>query len=131
MIRLPVPFLITLKRHKRFPAPRHSRDGRATVIREIERQATQAWDSGEPAMAAWDFMRVTIPVAEDMGYGRGFDSGEDESGEIKTEMLEVDFDYRSVSASGSAAWSTATTTTTTTINTERDWEGNRRKKRRP
>lgn len=79
-------------------------------------------------MAAWDFMRVSIPVAEDMGYGRGIDSGEDELGEIKTEeVLEVDFDYRSVSASGSAAWST----TTTTVNTERHWEGNRRKKRRP
>lgn len=129
MIRLPVPALITLNWHNRFPAPRHSRDGRATVIREIERQATQAWDSGEHAMAAWDFMRVTIPVTEDMGYGRGFDSVEDELGEIKTEVLEVDFDYRSVSASGSAAWST--TSTTRTINTERYWEGNRRKKRRP
>jgi ribonuclease Z len=95
------------------------------VIREIERQATQAWDSGEHAMAAWDFMRVTIPVAEDMGYGRGFDSGEDELGEIKTEeVIDMDFDYRSVSASGSAAWSTTTTTT----NTERQWEGKRRRR---
>ncbi|KAJ7098153.1 beta-lactamase-like protein [Mycena belliarum] len=50
----------------RFPAPRHDRDARLHVIREIERQATEAWcsseSSGRYAMAAWDFMRVAVPA---------------------------------------------------------------------
>ncbi|KAJ7470517.1 beta-lactamase-like protein [Mycena latifolia] len=46
----------------RFPAPRHDRDARLHVIREIERQATEAWGSGQYAMAAWDFMRVAVPA---------------------------------------------------------------------
>lgn len=29
---------------------------------EIEQQATRAWGSGTQAVAAWDFMRVVIPV---------------------------------------------------------------------
>ncbi|KAJ7135017.1 beta-lactamase-like protein [Mycena crocata] len=47
----------------RFPAPRHDRDARMNVMREIERQATEAWapEPGKSAMAAWDFMRVAIP----------------------------------------------------------------------
>ncbi|KAJ6455834.1 beta-lactamase-like protein [Mycena sanguinolenta] len=48
----------------RFPAPRHDRDSRLSVIREIERQATEAWGSGRHAMAAWDFMRVAVPAPE-------------------------------------------------------------------
>ncbi|KAF7338487.1 Ribonuclease Z [Mycena venus] len=48
----------------RFPAPRHDRDARLPVMREIERQATEAWGSGRYAMAAWDFMRVAIPAPE-------------------------------------------------------------------
>ncbi|KAJ6623388.1 beta-lactamase-like protein [Mycena sp. CBHHK59/15] len=44
----------------RFPAPRHDRDPRFYVMREIERQATEAWGSGQHAMAAWDFMRVAV-----------------------------------------------------------------------
>jgi hypothetical protein len=31
-------------------------------MREIERQATEAWGSGRYAMAAWDFMRVAVPA---------------------------------------------------------------------
>ncbi|KAJ7285596.1 beta-lactamase-like protein [Mycena rebaudengoi] len=46
----------------RFPAPRHERDARARVIREIERQASEAWGSGRSAVAAWDFMRVALPA---------------------------------------------------------------------
>ncbi|KAJ7109134.1 beta-lactamase-like protein [Mycena epipterygia] len=46
----------------RFPAPRHDRDARTHVMREIERQATEAWGSGRYAMAAWDFMRVAVPA---------------------------------------------------------------------
>ncbi|KAF8212492.1 beta-lactamase-like protein [Mycena galopus ATCC 62051] len=48
----------------RFPAPRHDRDPRLPVMREIERQATEAWGSGRHAMAAWDFMRVAVPLPE-------------------------------------------------------------------
>ncbi|KAJ7898722.1 beta-lactamase-like protein [Mycena leptocephala] len=44
----------------RFPAPRRDRDLRMHVMREIERQATEAWGSGRYAMAAWDFMRVAV-----------------------------------------------------------------------
>ncbi|KAJ7694116.1 beta-lactamase-like protein [Mycena rosella] len=55
----------------RFPAPRHGRDERTHVIREIERQATEAWQgsaggSGRYAMAAWDFMRVAVPAPPSM-----------------------------------------------------------------
>ncbi|KAJ7684918.1 beta-lactamase-like protein [Mycena polygramma] len=48
----------------RFPAPRHDRDARSNVMREIERQATEAWGSGRYAIAAWDFMRVAVPAPE-------------------------------------------------------------------
>ncbi|KAJ6547316.1 beta-lactamase-like protein [Mycena capillaripes] len=48
----------------RFPAPRHDRDVRSNVMREIERQATEAWGSGRYALAAWDFMRVAVPVPD-------------------------------------------------------------------
>ncbi|KAJ7752100.1 beta-lactamase-like protein [Mycena metata] len=48
----------------RFPAPRHDRDPRVHVMREIERQATEAWGSGRYAMAAWDFMRVSVPAPD-------------------------------------------------------------------
>ncbi|KAJ7715944.1 beta-lactamase-like protein [Mycena maculata] len=50
----------------RFPAPRHDRDARSNVMREIERQATEAWGSGRYAMAAWDFMRVAVPAPASM-----------------------------------------------------------------
>ncbi|KAJ7219045.1 beta-lactamase-like protein [Mycena pura] len=50
----------------RFPAPRHGRDPRLNAIREIERQATEAWGSGRQAMAAWDYMRVAIPAPDTM-----------------------------------------------------------------
>ncbi|KAJ7460363.1 beta-lactamase-like protein [Mycena galericulata] len=43
-----------------FPAPRRDRDPRMHVMREIERQATEAWGCGRYAMAAWDFMRVAV-----------------------------------------------------------------------
>ncbi|KAF7304747.1 Protein kinase domain-containing protein [Mycena kentingensis (nom. inval.)] len=50
----------------RFPAPRHDRDPRQQVIREIERQATEAWASpGRQAQAAWDFMRVSVNESRD------------------------------------------------------------------
>ncbi|KAJ7349458.1 beta-lactamase-like protein [Mycena albidolilacea] len=48
----------------RFPAPRHDHDPRLPVMREIERQATEAWGCGRYAMAAWDFMRVAVPVPD-------------------------------------------------------------------
>ncbi|KAK7023767.1 ribonuclease Z, partial [Favolaschia claudopus] len=48
----------------RFPAPRFDRDPRLNAIREIERQATEAWGSGRHAMAAWDFMNVPVPVPD-------------------------------------------------------------------
>ncbi|KAJ7273464.1 beta-lactamase-like protein [Mycena haematopus] len=48
----------------RFPAPRHERDARLSVMREIERQATEAWGSGRHAQAAWDFMRVAVPAPD-------------------------------------------------------------------
>lgn len=48
----------------RFPAPykysRNSSDTRATVLQEIERQASQAWGMGK-AQAAIDFMWVDLP----------------------------------------------------------------------
>ncbi|KAJ7933108.1 beta-lactamase-like protein [Mycena leptocephala] len=44
----------------RFPAPRRDRDPRMHVMREIERQVTEAWGSGRYAMAAWDLMRVAV-----------------------------------------------------------------------
>jgi ribonuclease Z len=47
----------------RFPAPRNSRDVRAAVMSEIERQASEAWGMGT-AKAAWDFMRVVIPAPD-------------------------------------------------------------------
>ncbi|KAJ7063068.1 beta-lactamase-like protein [Mycena amicta] len=48
----------------RFPAPRHDRDPRLHVIREIERQASEAF--GGPAKAAWDFCRITVhPQSQD------------------------------------------------------------------
>ncbi|KAJ7504636.1 beta-lactamase-like protein [Mycena galericulata] len=50
----------------RFPAPRRDSDRWMHVMREMERQATDAWGSGQDrdgkAVAAWDFMRVTIPA---------------------------------------------------------------------
>ncbi|KAF5365777.1 hypothetical protein D9758_003156 [Tetrapyrgos nigripes] len=47
----------------RFPAPgpNDRNPVRANVIAEIERQASEAWGMGS-ARAAWDFMRVAIPV---------------------------------------------------------------------
>ncbi|KII88763.1 hypothetical protein PLICRDRAFT_110762 [Plicaturopsis crispa FD-325 SS-3] len=47
----------------RFPAPRNDRGIgalRTGVMREIERQASEAWGMGR-AEAAWDFMQVVIP----------------------------------------------------------------------
>ncbi|KAJ8515521.1 hypothetical protein ONZ45_g7066 [Pleurotus djamor] len=51
----------------RFPAPRYARDfQRISVIEEIERQATAAWDTpGCAAKAAWDYMRVVVPANEE------------------------------------------------------------------
>jgi hypothetical protein len=34
-------------------------------MHEIEEQATKAWGSSKPALAAWDFMRVLIPAIID------------------------------------------------------------------
>ncbi|KAG5652952.1 hypothetical protein H0H81_002960 [Sphagnurus paluster] len=45
----------------RFPAPKYPTDHRSAVMREIERQATDAWGSRTPAVAAYDFMQVVIP----------------------------------------------------------------------
>lgn len=36
-------------------------------MREIERQATQAWSSGRPATAAYDFLRIEIPSGDQQG----------------------------------------------------------------
>ncbi|KAJ7632359.1 beta-lactamase-like protein [Roridomyces roridus] len=51
-----------------FPAPRYERDKRVNVMREIERQATEAWDSGRNAIAAYDFMRVAVPAPASMAH---------------------------------------------------------------
>ncbi|KAG6861729.1 hypothetical protein C0995_012733 [Termitomyces sp. Mi166 len=45
----------------RFPAPRFEKDHRSAVMSEIERQATEAWGSRTRAIAAYDYMTVTIP----------------------------------------------------------------------
>ncbi|GLB35292.1 putative beta-lactamase superfamily domain containing protein [Lyophyllum shimeji] len=45
----------------RFPAPKYARDRRTAVMKEIEKQATQAWGSKTRAIAAYDFMQVIIP----------------------------------------------------------------------
>jgi hypothetical protein len=55
---------------RRFPAP-HERDRDETkrnVIAEIERQATEAWGGGN-AVAAHDFLTVTIPAAPKVDSG--------------------------------------------------------------
>ncbi|KAJ7833686.1 beta-lactamase-like protein [Mycena olivaceomarginata] len=54
----------------RFPAPRRDRDTRMHVMREMERQATEAWGSGQDAVAAWDFMRVAIPAPDTETFPR-------------------------------------------------------------
>ncbi|KAF9002025.1 beta-lactamase-like protein [Cyathus striatus] len=46
----------------RFPFPRRPRDGAHMIVREIEQQATRAWGSGNHAVLAHDFLRVTIPA---------------------------------------------------------------------
>ncbi|KAJ7804718.1 beta-lactamase-like protein [Mycena olivaceomarginata] len=53
-----------------FPARRRDRDTRMHVMREMERQATEAWGSGQDAVAAWDFMRVTIPAPDTETFPR-------------------------------------------------------------
>ncbi|TFK26392.1 hypothetical protein FA15DRAFT_292579 [Coprinopsis marcescibilis] len=50
----------------RFPAPRPGQpwEQRATIMKEIERQATEAWGSTtQSAVAAQDFLRITIPMS--------------------------------------------------------------------
>ncbi|KAF6764877.1 beta-lactamase-like protein [Ephemerocybe angulata] len=56
----------------RFPAPnsKNPNEPRATIMREIERQATEAWGAGRPAVAATDFLRVDIPVLGIATYSR-------------------------------------------------------------
>ncbi|KAF9459569.1 beta-lactamase-like protein [Collybia nuda] len=46
----------------RFPAPRNHQDHRTAIIHEIEKQATEAWNSSKSAIVAWDFMRIEIPA---------------------------------------------------------------------
>jgi len=49
----------------RFPAPRSPGDfARNSIIRDIEKKASEAWGPGRSAIAAWDFMRVHVPVDE-------------------------------------------------------------------
>jgi ribonuclease Z len=46
----------------RFAAPRKPDDStRNSIMRDIEKKASEAWDSGKSAIAAWDFMRVHVP----------------------------------------------------------------------
>jgi ribonuclease Z len=56
----------------RFPAPNprfsNERDTRSSVIREIERQASEAWGSGHQARAAYDFLQISIPVSCPIGH---------------------------------------------------------------
>jgi len=47
----------------RFPAPRNPRDfGRLNIMSEIERHANDAWKSGKRCIAAYDFLRVDVPI---------------------------------------------------------------------
>ncbi|TFK42878.1 beta-lactamase-like protein [Crucibulum laeve] len=48
----------------RFPTPRNPRDARSAIIREIEKQASKAWGSQQHAIAAYDFLRITIPASD-------------------------------------------------------------------
>jgi len=46
----------------RFPAPRKPADlARNSIIRDIEKKASEAWGTGKSAIVAWDFMRVHVP----------------------------------------------------------------------
>ena len=46
----------------RFAAPRTPRDSaRNSIMRDIEKKASEAWGPGKNAIAAWDFMRVHVP----------------------------------------------------------------------
>ncbi|KAK0459487.1 beta-lactamase-like protein [Desarmillaria tabescens] len=57
----------------RFPAASGA-GFRASVIKEIERQANEAWGKGT-ARAAWDYMRVVIPAPEIEEEEQAFVSG--------------------------------------------------------
>ncbi|KAF8061466.1 hypothetical protein FPV67DRAFT_1703862 [Lyophyllum atratum] len=57
----------------RFPAPKYARDHRTAIMREIEKQATDAWGSKKRAVAAYDFMHVDIPIPATMPVA-GFDA---------------------------------------------------------
>ena len=47
----------------RFAAPRKPDDStRNSIIRDIEKKASEAWGSGKNAIVAWDFMRVHVPL---------------------------------------------------------------------
>ena len=46
----------------RFAAPCKSDDfARNSIMRDIEKKASEAWGPGKSAIAAWDFMRVHVP----------------------------------------------------------------------
>jgi len=48
----------------RFPAPRNPRDfARLNIMNDIERHANDAWKSGMRCIAAYDFLRVDVPMA--------------------------------------------------------------------
>ncbi|KAJ7480454.1 beta-lactamase-like protein [Mycena galericulata] len=81
----------------RFPAPRRDSDRWMHVMREMERQATDAWGSGQDrdgkeAVAAWDFMRVTIPALNTKKRKRRSGYG---AVHLVTTTLNIDFSYPS------------------------------------
>ena len=46
----------------RFSAPRKPGDfARISIMRDIEKKASEAWGPGKSAIAAWDFMQVHVP----------------------------------------------------------------------
>ncbi|KAF5386740.1 hypothetical protein D9615_001789 [Tricholomella constricta] len=69
----------------RFPAPKYAQDHRSAVMREIERQATEAWASRIPAVAAHDFMQVHIPAM--MPVSASIASSSSSSMSISSEMM--------------------------------------------
>ncbi|KAF7295133.1 Protein kinase domain-containing protein [Mycena indigotica] len=68
----------------RFPVPRHDRDPRLHIIRELERQATESWGSGQRAMVAWDFCRVTLHHPEEDLHVMGQVSSIDDPSRVTT-----------------------------------------------
>jgi hypothetical protein len=58
----------------RFPAPRHPRDiAKLKVMQDIERHANDAWGSGKRCTAAYDFLRVNVPIEFSNGPSSSYD----------------------------------------------------------